>query len=70
MLTSVELDDALIEEALQLTQAKTEQELIHLAITELIRARKKKNLLELAGQLQLREGYDHKALRATRNAAD
>lgn len=37
---------------------------------ELVRSRRKKNLLDLAGQIQFTEDFDHKALRETRHAAD
>ncbi len=63
------VDDALVKEALELTQLKTEKALANLAIEELVRARKKKNLLDLAGKIKLHEGYDHKALQEIRSAA-
>ncbi|MGB7087385.1 MAG: type II toxin-antitoxin system VapB family antitoxin [Phormidesmis sp.] len=70
MRTNIDIDDALLEEALLLTQVETKEELVDLALQELIRARKKKNLLDLAGKIQFSEGYDHKAVRATRSAID
>jgi hypothetical protein len=44
--------------------------LVSLALKELVRSRRKKNLLDLAGQIQFTEDFDHKALRETRHAAD
>jgi len=70
MRTNVELDDALVEEAFQLTSARTKKDLLNLALKELIRSRKKKSLLDLAGKVQFHDDYDYKALRATRHAAD
>ena len=70
MRTNIDLDDALVEEAFRLTDVRTKKELLHLALQEFIRARKKKNLLDLAGKIQFDENYDHKALRTTRYAAD
>jgi len=70
MRTNVELDDALVEEAFQLTSARTKKDLLNLALKELIRARKKKSLLDLAGKVQFHDDYDYKALRATRHAVD
>jgi Arc/MetJ family transcription regulator len=70
MRTNIDLDDALVEEAFRLTVVRTKKELLHLALQEFIRARKKKNLLDLAGKIQFDENYDHKALRTTRHAAD
>jgi Arc/MetJ family transcription regulator len=68
MRTNVELDDALVEEAFQLTSARTKKDLLNLALKELIRSCKKKSLLDLAGKAQFHDDYDYKALRATRYA--
>ncbi len=64
------LDESLLNEALQLTNLTTQEELINLALTELVKSRRKKNLLDLAGQIQLTQDFDHKALRETRHVAD
>ena len=64
------LDEALLEEALQLTKFTTQEELMNLALQELVRSRRKKNLLDLAGQIQFTEDFDHKAMRETHHAAD
>ncbi|HAO13290.1 MAG TPA: DUF2191 domain-containing protein [Planktothrix sp. UBA8407] len=65
MITNVEINEELVKEALQLTQLKTEKELIELALQELISTRKKRNLLDLSGQIQFSTDYDYKALRET-----
>lgn len=70
MRTNVVLDDDLVEEAFALTGVRTKRELVRLALEELIRARKKKNLFDLAGKLELREDFDHKALRELRRGSD
>ena len=70
MRTNIELDDGLIEEAFRLTNVRTKKELIHLALQELIRARKKRNLLDLSGQIQFTPDYDYKALQENRNVSD
>ena len=57
------IDDDLLTEAFAVTQAKTEKELIHLALQELIRSRKRKNLFDLAGQIDFHGDYNHKNLR-------
>jgi len=66
MRTNVVLDDALVDEAMKLTGARTKKEVVRLALEELIRSRKKKNLLDLAGRIQFRRGFDHKAMRKLR----
>jgi Arc/MetJ family transcription regulator len=70
MQTTLNLDGALLNEALQLTNLTTQDELINLALEELVRSRRKKNLLDLAGQIQFAPDFDHKDLRETRHAAD
>ncbi len=70
MQITLNLDEALLNEAFQLTDLTTQDELIQLALQELVRSRRKKNLLDLAGQIQFVPDFDHKALRETRHAAD
>ncbi|MFB8794403.1 MAG: type II toxin-antitoxin system VapB family antitoxin [Microcoleus sp.] len=43
----------MVKEAFRLTNFKTEKELIDLALQELIRTSKKRNLLDLSGPIQL-----------------
>ena len=70
MKTNIELNDELIQEAFQLTNLKTEQELIDFALRELIRNRKKRSLLDLSGQIQFAPDYDYKAARENRHVSD
>jgi len=70
MKTSIELNEELVKEALRLTNLQTEQELIDFALAELIRHRKKRNLLDLSGQIKFSEDYDYKALRENRMEFD
>lgn len=70
MQITLNLDESLLNEAFQLTNLTTQEELIKLALQELVRSRRKKNLLDLAGQIQFAPDFDHKALRETRYVAD
>lgn len=70
MRTNVVLDDELIEQAFALTGVRTKRQLIHLALSELVRQRSKKNLFDLAGKIKLRPDFDHKALRQLRDGSD
>jgi Arc/MetJ family transcription regulator len=70
MQISLDLDEALVNEALQLTKLATQEELLNLALRELVRSHRKKNLLDLAGQIQFAPDFDHKDLRATDYVAD
>lgn len=66
MRTNVVLDDQLLEEAFSLTGKRTKRELLDLALRELVRARRKRDLTELAGKIALRPDFDHKAARELR----
>lgn len=66
MRTNVVLDDDLVSEGFRLTGVRTKRELLHLALSELVRIRRKRNLAELAGRVRLRDDFDHKALRDVR----
>ncbi|MEG4286656.1 type II toxin-antitoxin system VapB family antitoxin [Microcoleus sp. A006_D1] len=70
MQITLNLDESLLNEALLLTNLTAQEELIKLALQELVRSRRKKNLLELAGQIQFAPDFDHKALRETRHVTD
>jgi Arc/MetJ family transcription regulator len=70
MTTNIEVNEELLKEAFRLTNCKTEKELIDFALQELIRTRKKRNLLDLSGQIQFLTDYDYKALRSNRNVSD
>jgi Arc/MetJ family transcription regulator len=70
MKSPVELNEELVKEAFGLTNFKTEKELINFALQELIRTHKKRNLLDLSGQIQFATDYDYKALRKNKNVSD
>jgi Arc/MetJ family transcription regulator len=63
MRTTVDIDEQLITAAMQLTGARTKSDVVNLALQELVASRKKKNLVDLAGKIRFRSGFDHKALR-------
>jgi Arc/MetJ family transcription regulator len=64
--TNIVIDDLLLEEAFSVSQSKTKKEVIHEALRELIRLRKRKDLTDLAGRISFHPGYNHKTLRKTR----
>ncbi|MEG3862395.1 type II toxin-antitoxin system VapB family antitoxin [Microcoleus sp. herbarium12] len=70
MQITLNLDESLLNEALLLTNLTAQEELIKLALQELVRSRRQKNLLDLAGQIQFAPDFDHKALRETRHVVD
>jgi len=66
MRVRVEIDDRLIDEALALTGAGTRREVIQLALEELVKTRRKKNLADLAGRIRFTPRFDHKTTRKLR----
>ena len=66
MRTNIEIDDDLLAQAFSVSSSRTKKELIHEALKEFIRLKKRRDLTELAGFIQFQENYDHKKLRETR----
>jgi Arc/MetJ family transcription regulator len=64
--TNIVIDDALLEEAFSVSRARTKKDLVHEALRELIRIKKRKDMTELAGSIEFHQGYDHKKLRKMR----
>jgi len=64
MRTNVVLSDELVDEAFKYSQSiSTKRELIETALKEYVNNRKRKNLRELRGKIQLSDNYDYKSLR-------
>ncbi|MFQ5631346.1 MAG: type II toxin-antitoxin system VapB family antitoxin [bacterium] len=61
MLTQIEIDENLLQEAMSLTKVNNEKEIIHLALEELIRAILRRQLIDKAGSgfidMSLKELY-------------
>lgn len=66
MRTNIELDDDIVDEAMRLSGAKTKKEVVHMALRELIKSKKKKDLLDLVGKVQIDVDYDYKAGRRSK----
>jgi Arc/MetJ family transcription regulator len=66
MRTNIVIDDDLLNEAFSVSNAKTKKDLIHVALTEYIRIKKRKDLTELAGSIKFHKNYNHKKLRKLR----
>jgi Arc/MetJ family transcription regulator len=64
--TNVELDEKLVKEGMRLFKKKTKKDLIHFALSELIRREKAKGILDLEGEVEW-EG-DLKKMRKARFA--
>jgi len=62
--TNIELDDHLISEGLRAYKCKSKRELVHLALQELLKKDKRKEILLLRGQVKWEADLDE--LRHTR----
>jgi len=63
--TNIVIDDALIKEAMKLSNLKTKKEVVNLALKEFVQNRKRKNLKDLKGKIEFAEDYDYKNMRRT-----
>ncbi len=50
--TNIDLDDRLIKEGLRVFKCKSKRELVHLALAELLKKAKRREILELRGQVE------------------
>jgi len=66
MRTNIVIDDELLAEAFSVSTARTKKDLVHEALRTLIQLKKRKNMTELAGLIELHDDYDHKSLRKMR----
>ena len=66
MRTNIVVDDELLRQAMALTGARTKREAVRVALSSLIERGKRRNLLDLAGELDFAPDFDHKALRVLR----
>ena len=66
MRTNIDVDDDLLEQAFSVSNLKTKKAVIHEALKEFIRLKKRKDLTELAGLIEFDKDYDYKKSRETR----
>jgi hypothetical protein len=67
--TTVEIRDALVREAMQVTGAPSEREAIERAVESYVAQHRRhtpprKSMFDLVGEVRLRDDYDYKAMRA------
>ncbi len=70
MRTNIELDDKIVEEAMKVSGAKTKKDVVDMALRALIKSKKKKDLLDLVGRIDIDPAFDHKKARRGRYDAD
>lgn len=54
--TNIDIDDRLVSQGLRIFKCKSKRELVHLALTELLREAKRKEILKLRGQVKWEGG--------------
>ena len=60
MRTNIVIDDELMKEAFSVSRATTKKDLIHEALREMIRLKKRKDLTELSGRISFYPGFERK----------
>ena len=63
MRTNIVLDDALVNEAISVSGAKTKREVVDLALRELVARRRQRKLKSLVGKGLIDPDYDVRAVR-------
>lgn len=63
MRTNIVLKDELVKEAFKFTDVRTKKELVHIALTEYVQNHGRRNLGDLRGKINFRDGYDYKKMR-------
>jgi Arc/MetJ family transcription regulator len=63
MRTNIVIDDKLLKEAFAVSEAKTKKDLIHEALREYIRLKKRKDITKLAGKIEFYNEYNYKKFR-------
>lgn len=66
MRTNIELNDALIQEAMKYTSLKTKKDVVNEALREFVANHKRLSMMDLKGKMEFADGYDNKALRMAR----
>ena len=65
--TTIQLEEDLVNEAMSLSGYGTKRSVIENALREFVMTRRKKNLMDLKGQIEFSEGYDYKEARRDRS---
>jgi Arc/MetJ family transcription regulator len=66
MATNLDLDDALLDEAVKLSGKRTKRETVNFALAEFVSRRKQRRILDLFGKLEWDPRFDYKKERERR----
>jgi Arc/MetJ family transcription regulator len=64
MATNLALDDRLLDKAKKIGHMKTKRETVNQALKEFIERRQQKNIMDLKGRIDFRDGWDYKKERS------
>jgi len=70
MATNLDLDDALIEAAVQAGHHRSKKAAVTAALEEYVKSRRRLGLLEWVGRVEYFDDYDHKKLRSPPSPRD
>lgn len=68
--TNIDLDEQLLEQAFSITGLRTKKELVNFALAELVKRNQKKDLLDLAGEIEFVDGFSTDTIRQNRYVID
>lgn len=63
MRTNIVLDEQLVAEAMRYAKVKSKRELVDLALREFVAVRRRRDISDLFGKVEIDPDYDYKALR-------
>lgn len=63
MRTNIEIDDSLMQKAMEISGLKTKKEIVEKAMIEFVANHSRKDLKDLRGKFQFADEYDYKAMR-------
>lgn len=63
MRTNINIDDGLMQQAMDVSGIRVKREVVESALLEFVQRRTRKDLSELRGKIAFADGYDYKALR-------
>lgn len=61
MRTNIDIDERLVDEAMKLSGATTNKDVVDLALRELVKAKRKRSIIYLAGEIDFHKTYDPKS---------
>jgi Arc/MetJ family transcription regulator len=65
MRTNIDIDDTIMQRAMELSRLKTKKEVVDKALQEFVQNRSRLDLRDLFGKIEFAEGYDYKKARGT-----